>query len=80
MTRAAAIEWAAKGVSVHVVSPGAVETDMFGALHRRRRTAKAEFQSRSSAGGAAPSPTIANCRALACIGMLRRSLLGKPRR
>src|SRR5262249_42455301 len=29
MTRAAAIEWAAKGLRVNVVSPGAVETDMF---------------------------------------------------
>jgi NAD(P)-dependent dehydrogenase (short-subunit alcohol dehydrogenase family) len=59
MTRAAAIEWAAKGVRVNVVSPGAVETDMFERFTGGDERAKAEFKAAHPLGRAASVGEIA---------------------
>src|SRR5262249_57404333 len=52
MTRAAAIEWAAKGLRINVVSPGAVETDMFERFTGGNERVKAEFKAAHPLGGA----------------------------
>jgi len=44
MTRAAAIEWAAKSIRINAVSPGAVETDMFERFTGNNERAKAELR------------------------------------
>src|SRR2546427_11074167 len=59
MTRAAAIEWAAKGLRVNVVSPGAVETDMFERFTGGNEQAKAEFKAAHPLGRAAAVAGIA---------------------
>jgi len=59
MTRAAAIEWAAKGLRINVVSPGAVETDMFERFTGGNEQAKAEFKAAHPLGRAASVADIA---------------------
>jgi NAD(P)-dependent dehydrogenase (short-subunit alcohol dehydrogenase family) len=59
MTRAAAMEWAGKGLRVNVVSPGAVETDMFERFTGGDERAKAEFRAAHPLGRAASVAEIA---------------------
>jgi len=59
MTRAAAIEWAGKGLRVNVVSPGAVETEMFERFTGGDERAKAEFRAAHPLGRAASVAEIA---------------------
>jgi NAD(P)-dependent dehydrogenase (short-subunit alcohol dehydrogenase family) len=59
MTRAAAMEWAGKGLGVNVVSPGAVETDMFERFTGGDERAKAEFRAAHPLGRAASVAEIA---------------------
>jgi NAD(P)-dependent dehydrogenase (short-subunit alcohol dehydrogenase family) len=59
MTRAAAIEWAPKGVRVNVVSPGAVETDMFERFTSGNEQVKAEFKAAHPLGRAGSVADIA---------------------
>ena len=60
MTRAAAIEWAAKGIRVNVVSPGAVETDMFERFTGGNERVKAEFKAAHPLGRAGSVADIAD--------------------
>jgi NAD(P)-dependent dehydrogenase (short-subunit alcohol dehydrogenase family) len=60
MTRAAAMEWAGKGVRVNVVSPGAVETDMFERFTGGNEQAKAEFKAAHPLGRAGSVTEIAD--------------------
>lgn len=59
MTRAAAMEWAGKGLRVNVVSPGAVETDMFERFTGGDERAKAEFKAAHPLGRVASVAEIA---------------------
>ena len=59
MTRAAAIEWAAKGIRVNVVSPGAVETDMFERFTGGNEQVKADFKAAHPLGRAGSVADIA---------------------
>jgi len=60
MTRAAAIEWAAKGLRINVVSPGAVETDMFERFTGGNERVKAEFKAAHPLGRAGSVADIAD--------------------
>jgi|SRR5579862_9252025 len=60
MTRAAAIEWAPKRIRVNVVSPGAVETDMFERFTGGDERAKAEFRAAHPLGRAGSVAEIAD--------------------
>ena len=59
MSRAAAIEWAPKGLRINVVSPGAVETDMFERFTGGDERTKAEFKAAHPLGRAASVAEIA---------------------
>ena len=60
MTRAAATEWAAKGLRINVVSPGAVETDMFERFTGGNERVKAEFKAAHPLGRAGSVADIAD--------------------
>jgi len=60
MTRAAAIEWAAKGLRINVVSPGAVETDMFERFTGGNEQMKTEFKAAHPLGRAGSVAEIAD--------------------
>jgi NAD(P)-dependent dehydrogenase (short-subunit alcohol dehydrogenase family) len=53
LTRTAAVEWAPKGLRINVVSPGAVETDMFERFTGGDERARAEFKAAHPLGRAA---------------------------
>jgi NAD(P)-dependent dehydrogenase (short-subunit alcohol dehydrogenase family) len=60
MTRTAAVEWAPKGLRINVVSPGAVETEMFERFTGGDEQAKAEFKAAHPLGRAASVADVAD--------------------